>query len=134
VRLVAFVVRLIVFVELRLVLLVELRLIVGLGLVVGLGLTSCLQLVGGRRLAGSLGPVAGSLLFRGLGLTGSGMVTRGSHHESVIPASPLIITTVRHLTGHLVRIRFTKLSSHSGTDVGLSRTLRVLRVVGIGHR
>jgi hypothetical protein len=42
------------------------------------------------------------------------------HHVTVIPALPLIRTTIGNITGHLALARVVKLSSNSSTRTGLS--------------
>ncbi len=47
-------------------------------------------------------------------------VTRCNHHVTVIPITPLTLTTVRNITGHMVLDRVIKLSSHNSTLTGLA--------------
>ena len=53
-------------------------------------------------------------------LGGCSWVTRCNHHVTVIPITPLTLTTVRNITGHMVLGRVVKLGSDASTRAGLA--------------
>jgi hypothetical protein len=53
-------------------------------------------------------------------LSGLLWVAYGSHHQSVVPAGSLGVTTARNITGHMVHARVIKLGSHSSAEAGVA--------------
>ncbi len=53
-------------------------------------------------------------------LGGRPWVTRCNHHVTVIPNTPLTLTTVRNITGHMVLGRVAKLSRDASVSAGLA--------------